>query len=138
MTFACGRKNVKSSKHELKQSEATVWRVDSLDIPDCKLCDEVFVKVNKLYGKEVNIGHRLELTDKRLLHINTTGDTIYQANYTMDQDYLTTYGSDWNSNANIIERTEKTLILKKPQKVINEEGGNRPENDLIIYLTRIK
>ena len=130
------------SLEEEKSPDPVTWRVDSLDIPVCKPCDDFSAdfkwKLNKLYGQEVNIGDLLDLRGGVLQHITMKGDTINRNKSMIREEILEIYGSDWVDYAYIVERNDSVLILRKPQRITYELGTEPPPNDLFIYLSTVK
>ena len=121
-----------------QSAETQSWRVDSLNIPVCKLCDDLNMKLNKLFSKEIQLGDILRLHEGRLYHIDMNGDTMSQNKSMIHENHLEIYGSDWVDYADIVEHNDSALILKKAQRITYEVGSEPPPNDLVIYLTRIE
>ena len=140
LSIACAQ--TPPSLEEDKSPVRVTWRVDSLDIPVCKPCDDFSEdfkwKLNKLYGQEISIGDLLDLREGVLYHITMKGDTLKQEKSMISEDILEIYGSDWVDYAYIVERNDSVLILKKSQRITYELGTEPPPNDLIIYLSTVK
>jgi hypothetical protein len=118
--------------------KTTIWRIDSLDIPKCQMCDDMKMSLKKLFRHEVSIGGSLIMTEKKLLHLSFDGDTLSENNYSLDNEKLEIFGSDWVDYAEVEQLDDKRMTLVKTQRIVYESGTEPPPNDLIIYLKKEK
>lgn len=116
-----------------------VWVVDSLKEPDCLICKEVKLPVNKVYGKEISTKYHLILDKKHqnLLFINASDDTLINVFFIMKKGLIRMYKSDTYNSMKIVQKTRKNMILTNKQNVLSNIG-EKPKNDLIIYLSKVK
>ncbi|MFN6946313.1 MAG: hypothetical protein ACK4ND_15295, partial [Cytophagaceae bacterium] len=88
------------------KADINIWKVDSLDVPNCKMCEDAKMSLKKLFGNEVNVGDKLVLAGDKLFYISNAGDTLNKSNYSITDESLEIYGSDWVDMAEIIEKLD--------------------------------
>ena len=138
LTLGCRQSIDKTSEKKLTTTQVAFWRIDSLSIPKCKLCDELGMKLNILFGNEVSVGNKLIMTEKKLIHISINGDTLSTNNFHFLDKNLEIFGADWVDYAEILTLTNSKLILSKTQRIAYEQEKQHLDNNLIIYLTKQK
>jgi len=138
LTFGCGQTIEKTSENKLTTAQAAIWRIDSLDIPQCELCDELRMKLNMLFGNEVSVGDKLIMTEKKLIHVSMKGDTLATNNFRFLDKNLEIFGSDWFDYAEILSLNNSKLILSKTQRIAYKQGDEHIDKNLIIHLIKEK
>ena len=111
------------------------WVVTKLDIPDCKLCKEQGLTLNKIWNHELNIRDTFFFQNDSLFYKSIDGQGIAER-FRFKDSSLAWVGSDWVFDMDVKKHTPNTLTLAIGQQYVSEINSTEEAKDLIVNLTK--
>jgi hypothetical protein len=105
-----------------------LWIVRNLEIPDCQLCQENNMKLNKMWN------HELQMKDT--FQYKSNGRQRLAEKFLFRDSVLSLVGSDWSYMMDVRKHTPKTLMLAISQQYISEINSTEGPKYLIVTLQK--
>jgi hypothetical protein len=112
-----------------------IWIVENLDIPDCKLCQENNIMLNKMWNRELKIKDTFQFTTDSMFY-KSVDRKSFAEKFLFRDSILSLVGSDWGYMMDVRKHTPQTLTLAISQQYISEINSTEGPKHLIVTLVK--
>jgi hypothetical protein len=113
------------------------WVIQHLDIPDCKLCEESQMKLNKMWNEDLKIKDTFMFTEDSMFYKSVDRQSLAER-FVYRDTLLSLVGSDWSYTMSVRKYTAGTLTLAIGQQYVSEINSTEGPKYLVVTLAKAR
>jgi hypothetical protein len=113
------------------------WVIQHLDIPDCKLCEESQMKLNKMWNEDLNIKDTFMFTKDSMFYKSVHRQSLAER-FVYRDTVLSLIGSDWSYTMNVRKYAAETLTIAIGQQYVSEINSTEGRKYLVVTLAKAR